>query len=220
MSSRPPLVVRALTLEDVEREIGATNVTGEDLPQALTGFRAIDGASALALFRGADCAWLAAFARVELSALGQRVVRGAAIGPLRATATQGNDMESVEEAYRVILDHVMFTSPSPNVISLRVEDEQDRRIDVLYRLALATDARAIIRTEADGARVDIVRSGRRAALAALLSSDWRGTAAGLTIPNLASLRRRRAGSQMLLVLARDLQNAVAAIEPSIAVQYE
>ncbi|PYP65888.1 MAG: hypothetical protein DMD26_09640, partial [Gemmatimonadetes bacterium] len=69
VSSRLPLVVRALSLRDVEREIGANVVVAADLPDPLVGFRMIGGASALWMSRGTESVWLVAFAKTEMRAL-------------------------------------------------------------------------------------------------------------------------------------------------------
>jgi hypothetical protein len=221
VSNRQLLVVRALTLHEVTGEIGAKMVTAEDLPSPLQGFQLVGSPSALSAFRGADCVWLAAFAHSEMRALGQSIARGAMIGPLRSPSAPTDREDSFELAYRAFFDHVMSASPSPNVISVRLGGEEEARTDALWRIALAMDGRVVIRGERGGVRVDIFRTGRRAALALALSSGWRDSAAGLTLRNLARLRGvQRKARQVLLVLARDARDPIARVELRVAVEYD
>ena len=224
MSSRLPLVVRALSLRDVEAEVGANVVVVADLPDPLAGFRMIGGASALGISRDADSVWLVAFAKTEMRALGRSVASGAMIGPLqRKTAPTDRANDSVEDAYRALFDYVLFALPAPpNVISVRVLDGEDDRADVLWRLGLAIDGRAILQRDSRGARVDIFRAGRRAALASALLFGWRGIISGLTIRSLAVRPRLRflKAHRVLLVLAREVRASVTEIAPSVSVRYD
>ena len=224
VSSRLPLVVRALTLRDVEREIGANVLAAGDLPAPLAGFRMIGVASALGMSRGTDSVWLVAFAKTEMRALGRSIASGAMIGPLqRKTAPTDLVNDSVEDAYRALFDYVLFALPAPpNVISARVLEGEDDRADVLWRLALAIDGRAVLQRDSRGARVDIFRAGRRAALASALSFGLRGIISGLTIQTLAVRPHLRFSKShhVLLVLAREVRAPVTEIAPGVTVRYD
>ncbi|HEV8235713.1 MAG TPA: GNAT family N-acetyltransferase [Gemmatimonadaceae bacterium] len=219
MPGRLPLVVRALTLEEIEGLAGANSVTPEDLPRPLTGFRIVGGPLALSMSRGDEGVWQAAFARIEMRALGRAIATGAMIGPLRRKrAFADHDNEPVEDAYRAFFDYVLFgLSIAPNVISARVGPGENDRVDILWRLGAAIDARVTIQRESDDARLDIFRAGRRSAIASALSCGLWESPSRLTISGLV-LRPRPHGSsgEVLHVLARDVSASPASVEPSIS----
>ena len=217
MPGRLPLVVRALAREAIEGIPGANSVTPDDLPRPLTGFRIVGGPLALTMSRGDEGAWQAAFARIEMRALGRTIATGAMIGPLRSKrATADHDSEPVDDAYRALFDYVLFgLSIPPNVISVRVVAGENDRVDILWRLAAAIDARVTIQRESDDARLDIFRAGRRSAVASALSCGLWGSPSRLTISGLV-LRPRLHGSEVLHVLARDVSAPRASVEPSIS----
>ena len=189
----------------------------QDLPTPPSGFRRAAAVSLLGVSRGGDRLWTAAFARCELRVLAQNIAAGVLIGPVRS-ASMASSAQSIEDAYRVILDHVLSAAPMPNVISARVLDEEQSCADLLWRLALAIDGRATVSAERGGLRIDIFRPGRRGELAAAISAGRRVGALRLTIRNLGTLRRGQ-DSSTLLVLARDVRRPIGENKTSITVEF-
>lgn len=221
MSSRPLLVVRALSVRQAQSDLGTSGTGVDELPKPIRGFRVVAGPWVLAVFRGADCAWIAAFAQSELRVFSHDVAHAAMVGPLRPYPSRPDAAKAaIEEAYRSIVDHVMSTSPSPNVISAAVGGDGVTAIDILQRIALAIDGRATVHRDGPGARVDIFRTGRRAAIASLVSSGWHERDRRQTIRELLRASRRRARTeQTLSVLARDVRGAAAKVDVAIAVDF-
>ena len=218
MSSRQLLVVRALGLQQAQSELGATDFTPDDLPAPITGFRLVAGPWVLAAFRGVDCVCVAPFAQSELRMLGHDVAHGAMIGPVRRT--HRIDEPTIDEAYRAFVDYIVSTSAPPSVISVGLRAGEESAVEVLQHIAAAIEGRAVVHRGTAGTRVDIVRTGGRAAIASLLSAGWRVPEARLTIRDLLRAPRRRSQpDRKLVVLARGVREPAARVDVSVPVSF-
>jgi hypothetical protein len=190
-------------------------------PAPLRGFRLESEASEVVLTDGVATVGTLRLARAERLLAGRRIARAALLGPLVALPNDVLGTGVVDAAYRAVLDRLIFTAPAPDIISLRLLDGQDAHVDVLWRLALELDVEALIGEERDALRIDLIRDGRRARLAAALArwplrivDVWRMTY------SLVGRRSVRVAEDELLVLARDLRRGVAEVRSPVPVEFE
>ena len=183
------------------------------MPAPAPGFHEDAGGAALALSRGGQSLGAVALARAERRLAGRALARAALVGALPHDTTP----DVADEAYRAILDRLIFTEPSPEIISFRVSPRRPERADLLWRLALALDARCLIGEEGEDIRVDVLRGGMRARLALTLPvaplrdlSSWIAAAAAAARPNARA---------PLVVFARDTADDARAIAAAVDARF-
>ena len=177
------------------------------------GFRPAADRWAIVVSRGAEPLGAALLARAERRVLGRALARAALVGPLRAMS--GHAWKSdAEDAYRLILDRLVFATPAPEIIGIRLLEDQTAHVDLLWRLALELDAGTTISAKQSGVRVDIIRPSRRSQLAMALALRPR-----LAVRDLWRDVRRRERTSVLLAFARDVHATALEVKPAVDVQF-
>lgn len=190
-------------------------------PPPLRGFGPSSEASEVVVVDGAATLVTLRLARAERSLAGRRIARAALVGPLVSAPNDTLEPGVVDAAYRAVLDRLIFTAPAPDIISFRLLEGQEARVDLLWRLALELDVDALIGEERDALRMDLIRDGRRARLAAALA-QWPlvRVDARQMVNSIFRRRSARDRADELLVLARDVRRAVAEAVPAVQVEFE
>lgn len=182
------------------------------MPRPFAGFRRYGPRVLLELSRDGESLGEVVLAYAERRVLGRLLARGVLVGALPTGA-----MCEAEEVYRAVLDAVAFTSPAPQIISLRVVESRAVDVDVLWRLALALEARCVVGEENGTIRVDLLLDGLRTRLAIALPEAPRLGSRDLAgaVKRLARRRRR----ERLLIFARDVSADRPVARATVAVQF-
>ena len=161
--------------------------------------------------------WRASFARRRQPLLPGRPLRIAALGAPVA-ADRASEGDSREAAYRAILDRVVADDPRPDRIHITLDHAHAADADILWRLAIALDARCTVASEHRVLVVDIALQGIVASLAGTRSRLPWGELAAAFRARLAFADRPAAGE--LLYLARSTEAHRAAARPPHDVRFE
>ena len=101
----------------------------------------------------------------------RNTLRCAVIGPLTTLeASSATNPADVEEAYRVIVDKILETSPGAHVIRIVVEESREAEVQLLVQLALELGATARVASDEAAVTVDLYTPGPSEAVVAALTN--------------------------------------------------
>jgi len=205
------LIVRALRAADLP--------SAGEIPLAPTGFT-LREAAAIGVFRGDHLVWAAPCGCAELRVLGRGIARAALLGPPQVIDRADGDHRLLDRCYRALLDYFFIGARATSVLVIKLRDAEGSHVDVLWRLSMALDGRLTISATADGVRLELFGSGRRAELAAAIATRPHAVLKAVVSDMGALVRgRQNPRQQTLAVLVRDVSDAAGPIVPRVAVHF-
>ncbi|HKO15985.1 MAG TPA: GNAT family N-acetyltransferase [Gemmatimonadaceae bacterium] len=212
-----PLSAAFVPMEEVAHllpEVALERIVAASSARPPRGFGAEAGPPAVAVVRdGADIFGVALLRWYRLWLAPRRYCRLALV-PCVVIMPEGAAPDRLDLTLRVLLDALTRTDQPAHVISIWVSALAEERVDRLWRLALALNARCVVRDRGSELSVDLVLPGVRGELGASLAAVLERRILSRTWARIRSRRGRRSippRSEAQAFFVRDLDAPVVEV---------